>query len=116
MHKIKNNYNNYYPVKICLNNQFIEGVGYLDSGNNLIDSLTNKKIIFIDKRKLIFDINEFRFIPLHTVSGNDLVKCIKVDKVIIHNHEYHDILLGIIDNICLDGIDIILNNKMEGIC
>ena len=116
LHKIKNNYNNYYPVKIILNKQLIEGVGYLDSGNNLIDSLTNKKIIFIDKRKIIFAINEFRFIPLHTVSGNDLVKCIKIDKVIIHNHEYKDVLLGIIDNIHLDGIDIILNNKMEGIC
>ena len=88
----------------------------MDSGNNLVDILTKKKIIFIDKRKIIFDINEFRFIPLHTVSGDDLIKCIKIDKVIINHHEYKDILLGIMDNINLDGIDIILNNKMEGIC
>lgn len=114
--KLKNNYNNYYNVQIYLNNQYIEGTGYMDSGNNLVDILTKKKIIFIDKRKIIFDINEFRFIPLHTVSGDDLIKCIKIDKVIINHHEYKDILLGIMDNINLDGIDIILNNKMEGIC
>ena len=49
------------------------------------------------------------------VSGNDIIKCIKIDKVIINNKEYHNLLLGIIDNISMDGIDIILNNKMEDI-
>ena len=51
--KLKNNYNNYYNVQIYLNNQYIEGTGYMDSGNNLVDFLTKKKIIFIDKRKII---------------------------------------------------------------
>ena len=54
-------------------------------------------------------------VPLITVSGHDLIKCIKVDKVVINNREYN-VLVGIIDKISLDGIDIILNNKMEGIC
>ena len=113
--KLKNNYNNYYSVRIYLNNTYIDGIGYMDTGNNLVDSITHKKVILIDKRKIIFNINKFRYIPLKTVSGNDLIKCIKIDKVVIKNKIFDNILLGIIDNINLDGIDIILNNKMEGI-
>lgn len=113
--KIKNNYNNYYNVTIYINSSHIDCIGYMDTGNNLIDPITHKKVILIDKRKIIFDINEFRFIPLKTVSGNDMIKCIKIDKVVINNKEYKNILLGIIDSINLDGIDVILNNKMEDI-
>lgn len=113
--KIKNNYNNYYKVRIFLDNKYIECVGFKDTGNNLIDYITNKKVILIDKRKFIFNIDKFRYIPLKTVSGNNLIKCIKIDKVVISNKEYYDILLGIIDTINLDGIDLLLNNKMEGI-
>lgn len=113
--KLKNNYNNYYHVLIYFNNHIIEGIGYMDTGNNLIDNLTKKKVILIDKRKIIFNIDKYRYIPLSTVSGNDIIKCIKIDKVIINNKEYHNLLLGIIDNISMDGIDIILNNKMEDI-
>lgn len=113
--KLKNNYNNYYQVKIYLNNTYINCIGYMDTGNNLIDPITHKKVILIDKRKIIFDIDKFRYIPLNTISGKDLIKCIKIDKVVINNKQYYNILLGIIDKINLDGIDLILNNKMEEI-
>lgn len=113
--KIKNNYNNYYQTDIYINNIHINCIGYMDTGNNLIDSITNKKVILIDKRKIIFNIAKFRYIPLNTVSGIDYIKCIKTDKVVVNNKEYNNILLGIIDKINLDGIDLILNNKMEGI-
>ena len=113
--RLKNNYNNYYNVKIYYNNHIIDCTGYMDTGNNLIDNLTHKKVILIDKRKIIFNIDKFRYIPLKTVKGNDLIKCIKIDKVIINKKEYHNLLLGIIDYINLDGIDVILNNKMEDI-
>ena len=113
--KVKNNYNNYYRTRIYLNKTHIDCIGYKDTGNNLIDPLTHKKVILIDKRKIIFNINKFRYIPLKTVSGNNILKCIKTSKVVINNKTYNNILLGIIDSINLDGIDVILNNKMEGI-
>jgi len=88
----------------------------LDTGNNLIDPITKKPVILIDKKKYTFEIKEFMLVPLHTVSGKDFIKCIKMDKIIINNKEYNKVLLGIIENIDLDGIDLILNNKLEGIC
>ena len=113
--KLKNHYSNYYSVVIYYKDHIIECIGYIDTGNNLVDKITNKPVILLDKRKMVFDINEFMLVPLITVSGSDLIKCIKVDKVIINNREYK-VLVGLIDNISLDGIDVILNNKMEGIC
>ena len=114
--KLRNNYSNYYNVRIYLNDLYLDAIGYMDTGNNLVDCTTNKPVIFIDKRKILFDIKEFMLVPLVTASGSDMVKCIKTKKVLVNNKEFDNILLGIIDNINLDGIDIILNNKLEGIC
>ena len=114
--KINSNYSNYYNVRIYLKEKYIDLIGYLDTGNNLIDPITKKPVILIDKKKYTFEIKEFMLVPLHTVSGNDFIKCIKMDKIIINNKEYNKVLLGIIENIDLDGIDLILNNKLEGIC
>lgn len=113
--KLKNNYSNYYNVRIYLNDSYIDAIGYMDTGNNLVDPITKKRVILLDKRKILFDIKEFMLVPLFTVSGNDLVKCIKTNKVVVNHKEYKNVLLGIIDDINLDGIDVILNNKMEGI-
>ena len=115
MKKLKNKYVNYYNVQISYKNNYIDGIGYMDTGNNLVDPLTNKPVILIDKRKILFDIKEFRLVPLLTVSGSDMIKCLKVDKIKVNKKEYCNVLLGIIDKLDLDGIDIILNNKMEEI-
>ena len=37
---------------------------------------------------------------------------IKIDKLIFNNKEYNNILLGIMDKISLDGVDVILNRKL----
>lgn len=115
MKRYKNNYTNYYNVRIYLNRKYLDLIGYMDSGNNLIDPITHKLVILIDKRKIIFDIDKYRYVPLNTISGSNLVKCIKIDKVVINDIIFKNILLGIIDSINLDGVDILLNNKMEGI-
>lgn len=108
----KYNYLNYYNIQIIKNNINYPYVAYLDTGNNLIDNLTKKIVILIDKRKLLFDIKEFRLIPYMGVGGSNLIKTIKIDKLIFNNKEYKNVLLGIMENISLDGVDVILNNKL----
>ena len=66
----------------------------------------------IDKRKILFDIKEFRLIPYRSISGTDLIRVVKIDKLVFNDKEYNKVLLGIIDKIDLDGIDIILNRKL----
>ena len=110
---MKNIYNNYKNITIYYNKRFIDCTGYIDTGNNL--SYLGCNIILLDKRKMIFNIRKYLFVPLTTVSGSSIVKCFKPSKVIIEGCEVKKVLVGIIDNIGMDGVDVILNNNIGGI-
>lgn len=109
---LKYNYSNYYNIEIINKNKKYKYTAYMDSGNVLVDSLTNKSVIFIDKRKLLFDIKEFRLIPYMSINGSNMIKVVKIDKLILKEKEYKNVLLGIMDKISLDGVDVILNRKL----
>lgn len=109
---LRYNYSNYYNIEIIKNGKKYKYTAYMDSGNVLVDSLTKKSVILIDKRKLLFNIKEFRLIPYMGVNGNNMIKVIKIDKLLFNNKEYSNVLLGIMDNISLDGVDVILNRKL----
>ena len=105
-------YTNYYNIEIYIKNKSYKYLAYLDTGNTLIDNLTKKTVILIDKRKLLFNIKEFRLIPYMSISGVNMIKVIKIDKLVFNNKTYNSILLGILDKISLDGVDVILNRKL----
>ena len=109
---LRYNYSNYYTIEIINKNKKYKYTAYMDSGNVLIDNLTKKSVILIDKRKLLFDIKEFRLIPYIGVNGSNMIKVIKIDKLLFNNKEYINVLLGIIDTISLDGVDVILNRRL----
>lgn len=109
--KLRYKYNNYYNIEIYINKVKYNYIGYMDTGNLLRDELTLKPVILIDKRKVLFDIVNFRLIP-YTSVNNGLLKIIKIDKLVFENKVYKNILLGIIDNISIDGVDIILNRYL----
>lgn len=109
---LRYNYSNYYNIEIYLNNKKYKYTAYFDSGNVLIDTITKKPVILIDKRKILFNIKEFRLIPYMGVGGSSMIKVIKIDKLLFNEKEYNNILLGIIDKIGLDGVDVILNRKL----
>jgi len=109
---LRYNYSNYYNIEIINKNKRYKYTGYMDSGNVLVDTLTKKIVILIDKRKLLFNIKEFRLIPYMGVNGSNMIKVVKIDKLIFNDKEYSNILLGIMDKISLDGVDVILNRKL----
>ena len=109
---LKYNYSNYYNVEIINKNKKYKYTAYMDNGNVLVDNLTKKSVILIDKRKLLFNIKEFRLIPYMSVNGSNMIKVVKIDKLIFNDREYDNILLGIMDSISLDGVDVILNRKL----
>ena len=49
---LRYNYSNYYNIEIINKNKRYKYTGYMDSGNVLVDTLTKKSVILIDKRKL----------------------------------------------------------------
>lgn len=114
---LKNNYSNYYKVDLYLkDNLCIKLNAFLDTGNKLKDPYTNKPIILINKKDLIFDINEFEMVlvPFNTVNDHGLLKCIKVSKIDINGIGVkYNFLVGIMEEkIKIDGINCILNYKL----
>ena len=111
---LKNNYSNYYKIKIFLNNKEYNFNAFLDTGNNLATPISNKPVILIDKK---LEVDKYFYIPYKVVNNKGVIKCFKSDKVIINNREKKGVIVGIMnDKIKIDGIDCLLNKKiMEGI-
>jgi stage II sporulation protein GA (sporulation sigma-E factor processing peptidase) len=112
---LKNNYNNYYNITIIYNNKSYDLTAFLDTGNNLIDPITLKPVILIDKQ---IKCDKFFYIPYKVVNNKGLIKCFKADKVIINNKVINKVIVGIMnDKIKMDGINCLLNKKLlEEIC
>ena len=110
--KIKFNYNNYVKVIIEYKRKKYCYVGYIDSGNKLVDQYKKRPISLIYTKDLSYGIEEIIYVPYETASGNGLLKCIRVDKLIIEDQIYKNSLIGFMNKkIKIDGVDIILNNK-----
>ena len=55
-------------------------------------------------------------VPYKVLNNSDILRCVKIEKIVVNNKVYRDVLVGISFNkIYIDGIDCILNNKMEGL-
>lgn len=106
---LKNNYSNYYKVVINYKDKIINCNGFLDTGNNLTDPVTNKPVVLID-----IDIGDnFYYIPYNVINGKGLLKCFKADSIFINDKEYKKVIIGILENkIKIDDIDCLLNKKL----
>ena len=80
----------------------------MDTGNNLIEPYTNKKVIIINKQ-----VNEnFYLVPYKTVSGESLIKCFTPKKVYIDGlGEINNISVGVCDK-KFNGYNCLLNYKI----
>ena len=111
----KHKYQNYFDVVININDKHkINLVGYLDTGNNLIDPVSLKPIIVINKELIKFKIKYYYLIPIQVLNNNLLLKCIKINNITINNKVINNVMLGISDTkINIDGVDCLLNNKLR---
>lgn len=114
MKQMKSKYNLSYEVKIVLkNNQKYVLNGFLDTGNCLIDPITNKPIILLEKGILDEKNNTFYYVPFHSLNNQNLLKCLRPEYVEIDNKKFNNYLIGISDKkFNFDGVKCILNNKL----
>ena len=63
---------------------------------------------------MIFDVSKYLYVPLVTVAGESIIKAFKPDRVIVNNNVCKKVLVGIIDDVDMDGVDLILNNNLGG--
>lgn len=117
---LKKNHEYYHKVSIVFDEGTIDGVGFLDTGSNVVDPYLNRSVLILDKRKFIYDLNRFKMVlvPITTATGTKLLTCIKPCEVLIDNKKSkQELLVGLMDEkLLLDGVDMILSlNMMEGL-
>lgn len=115
--ELKNNYSNYYRVNLILNNYTLKLSAYFDTGNKLVDPYFKRPVFILNKKKMIYDINEFKMVlvPYKTISNSGILKCIIADKLIIEGVGcYNEVLIGLSEEeIKIDGVDMILNSRIQ---
>lgn len=108
--------NYYYKVKIVLNdNQELSMAGFLDTGNKLIDPITNKPIILLNKKKIKGNINirSPMYVPYNSLNHHGLIECIKPKYIIVNDKKLVNYLIGLSEeSFKLNGIDCLLNYKI----
>ena len=113
--KFKVNYNNYYKVEIYLKNDKLLMTGFLDTGNKLYDIYKQRPIILIDK-KIKYKPEDLIYVPYVSLNNESVLKCLKVEKIIINEHIFKNYLIGLSDKkINIDGVNCLLHSKMKGI-
>lgn len=87
--------------------------GYLDTGNSLVDPITKYPVIMVrDDIKFLTD--KYFYVPYKVINDSSILKCIKVDKVIVDN-KIVNVLLGLVNTDVFDGTDVILNINLKEI-
>ena len=112
---LKNNYNKYLNIRININNKEYIFNAFLDTGNKLIDPILKLPVIIVNKD--LFNINGNYLVPYKTIDKESILECIKVNNLYINNKFVNKkFLLGLSNNINIDGVDCIFNERlMEGI-
>lgn len=116
--ELKNNYSYYHKLDIYYKDKIIKLNAYLDTGNLLKDPYFNLDIIVTNEIDILRYIDDYILVPIDTINDHSLLKCIKVDKVLIDNEKLSKkVLIGITNKkINLEGIDSIIGlNIMEGL-
>lgn len=107
----KNNITNCYLVDIYINNKKYSLKGYLDTGNTLIDMYKKRGVILTSLSHFNIKNKNMIYVPYKTITEEGVIKCYSVDKVIINNKEFNNLLIGDIKNkFELNNIDCLLPN------
>ena len=108
--------NYYYKITITFNDNYnLNLTAFLDTGNKLIDPITNKPIILINKKKIkgSIQIRSPMYVPYNTINHHGLLECIKPKYILIENKKITNYLIGLSEeSFKLNGIDCLLNYKI----
>lgn len=112
--KLKNTYSNYYKIDIYIDeDNTITVNSFLDTGNKLIDPYKYRPIILVKKSLIKNKQNKTLLVPYKTVNSESLLKCIIPKKIYIHNIGYRKkLLIGLVDEISIEGADCILHQNL----
>ena len=116
MKALKEIKNYYYKVSIVFYDSYkINVTGFLDTGNKLVDPITNKPIILINKKKIkgCIRIRSPMYVPYNSLNHHGLLKCFKPKSIYVNDKLLNGYLIGLSEeSFKLNGIDCLLNYKV----
>jgi len=108
------NHAKYYYIDIYLVGQDkIRVIGFVDTGNKLIEPYGCRPIILL-KKNLVKDNKQRKIlVPYNTVNNHNLLECIIPKKIYIENvGEKRRVAIGLVNEINIEGVDCILNESL----
>lgn len=110
---LKDNNTSYYYVSIYYRNEIISCMGFLDTGNKIMDPYRGYPVILLNSSLLKQTIDKYILVPYYTVSGSSLLKCFKPDSIYINENICNrKCLVALVGNTVLSDYDLILNSKL----
>ncbi len=108
--------NKEYYIKIEGENGMVSAKALMDTGNNLREPFSDYPVILVNSNIFhsLFKKNQkMRLIPVHTISGESLVKAYRPISIEIGNYKTDKVYIGE-SQTTLDSYEIILNINLEG--
>lgn len=113
--RLNNYYKNIYVVTVIINNKKYIFNALLDTGNNLYDQYKKRPISLVYTNKIKFDYDKCILVPIETANGKSIIKCIKVDKLIVDNKVINNVLIGLSSRkFNIQDINMILHKDIIG--
>lgn len=111
--KNKSLHNLKYQVILYLKSGKYILTGFLDTGNKLVDPISNKPIILVNKGIINEEQENFYYIPFNSLNNHNLIKCLKPLSIKINKKVYKNYLIAISDKkFNFDGVECLLNNSL----
>lgn len=108
---LKSNHNKYLNIQFDINNNKYKLNAFLDTGNKLRDPYFKYPIILLNNER--FNLDGTILVPYSTCNYNGIIKCVKGSNLYINDKKVNKkFLIGLSNNINLDGVDCIFNEEL----
>lgn len=108
---LKNNYNKYLNITLDINNKTYSFNAFIDTGNKLIDPILKLPVIIVNKDLL--NINGDIYVPYKTINKESVLECVLGNNLCIDGKRINKkFLIGLSNNVSIDGVDCIFNEKL----
>lgn len=113
--KLDTYYKDIYKVVVIINNKRYVFNALLDTGNKLYDQYKKRPISLVYTNKIKFDYSNCLLVPIETANKKSILKCIKVDKLIVEEKTINGALIGLLDSkFKIQDINMILHKDIIG--
>lgn len=113
--KLDTYYKEKYNVEIYYKNKKYNFNAYLDTGNMLYDQYKKRPISIVYSKKIKFDYTDGILVPIQTANKKSLLKCIKIEKMIIDNKTIKNAIIGLSNKpFEIQDINMILHKDILG--